>query len=293
MILTFDIGNSRVKCALWQDDVIVSDAAIEYHADDFSNALDALLDALVDALGSSGDALSLKASLSGEGQTGEILLRVFAVCVAGGAPRAGLSDWVRSRWSLDVEFLLTEAKYRDKSQTVINAYADPAKLGADRWAALVAAHQLYPDSAVCVISAGTAITIDLLRRDGQHLGGYILPSFASMHAALLADTTDVVSTPDMQFKTQAKARGFPVNTNDAVNQGLHRLLRAGLCEICSCAKEELRETEVADEVVSVVTGGFAPVILDYPSIPAMRYHPDLVMRGLYQIMQQQCPGVSD
>ena len=57
---------------------------------------------------------------------------------------------------------------------VKNAYRDPGRLGVDRWMALIAASEMASGN-VIVIDAGSAITVDLLRADGQHLGGAILP----------------------------------------------------------------------------------------------------------------------
>lgn len=57
---------------------------------------------------------------------------------------------------------------------VTNAYREPERLGVDRWLALIAASELERGD-VIVIDAGSAITLDLLRADGKHLGGAILP----------------------------------------------------------------------------------------------------------------------
>ncbi|MCP4301523.1 MAG: type III pantothenate kinase [Gammaproteobacteria bacterium] len=59
---------------------------------------------------------------------------------------------------------------------VTNGYLDPARLGDDRWMALLAAAGMV-DGDCLVIDAGSAITLDLLRADGHHLGGAILPGF--------------------------------------------------------------------------------------------------------------------
>ena len=53
-------------------------------------------------------------------------------------------------------------------------YRDPATLGADRIAVVVGALSRYRRN-VIVIDAGTAITIDVAKRGGYHLGGIILP----------------------------------------------------------------------------------------------------------------------
>jgi type III pantothenate kinase len=57
---------------------------------------------------------------------------------------------------------------------VINAYEEPGRLGVDRWLALLGAASLAAGDYL-IIDAGSAITLDLLRADGRHLGGAILP----------------------------------------------------------------------------------------------------------------------
>jgi type III pantothenate kinase len=57
---------------------------------------------------------------------------------------------------------------------VTNGYLEPDRLGDDRWMALLAAAGIV-DGDCLVIDAGSAITLDLLRDDGRHLGGAILP----------------------------------------------------------------------------------------------------------------------
>ncbi len=251
MILTIDIGNSRIKWALWQADVIVDRAVVAYEIDERMDAIDKLFSGLK------------KPS------------QIYAVCVAGDKMSQALSVWVKQRWQLDVVYLKTEKQYKN----ILNAYADPGQHGVDRWAGVVAGHQTYPDSSVCVISAGTAITFDFISKSGRHLGGYILPSYATMHAALLADTTNVVSIFN---NIPLYKHAVPDNTNDAVNQGLHKLLQAGIRELCQFAQDKMEKP-----MQIIITGGFAKIILSYPDMPVMQYKPDLVMQGLYDIMKQR------
>lgn len=254
MILTIDIGNSRIKWASWQEDVITARGASEYISDRTADKLEEIFGKLFSGI--------------------ERPQRVFVVCVAGEDICPVLSDWVKQYWHLDAEYLITEKQYKN----IINAYDEPGQHGADRWAGIVAAHQEFVDSSICVISAGTAITFDLVNKSGQHLGGYILPSYITMHTALIADTANVESTIITHYHEQ----GVPDNTNDAVNQGLHKLIQAGIREICQFAKNTM------DEPMQIVlTGGFAKNILEYPDMPAMYHEPDLVMMGLYDIMKQR------
>lgn len=251
MILTIDIGNSRIKWALWRDGVITVRGVADYELDKAESGFTALFSAVA------------KPS------------RVLAVCVAGDIMRQALAGQVMQHWQLEVEYLKTQKRFN----TIVNAYRNPAQHGADRWAAVVAAQQNFPDVSLCVISAGTAITFDLVAKNGRHLGGYILPSYATMHAGLHADTADVRPVFDGKY---ADLHDIPDNTDDAVNQGLHKLLQAGIRELCQFSQDKMDET-----MQIIVTGGFAKTILCYPDMPAMHHEPDLIMQGLYIIMNQQ------
>jgi type III pantothenate kinase len=198
---------------------------------------------------------------------------IYALCVAADEVSQALNHWVKAHWQTDVIYLKTEKKYKN----IVNAYDDPTQHGADRWAAVVAACQSFPGTAICVISAGTAMTFDLIDKNAQHLGGYILPSFYTMHKALLADTANVNSTYSPQWQ-----QNIPINTSDAVNQGLHKFIQSGIRDLC-----RLAEDTMGKPVQIVLTGGFAETILAYPAMPLMCHKPDLVMQGLYDIMQQQ------
>ena len=260
MILTVDIGNSRIKYASWRSDRIVDRGVVTYAKDNPSESFDPLF--------------SVNSAMSGERPS-----RVCAVCVAGDDISQALSEWVKQHWQLDVEYLKTEKQYED----IVNAYQDPAQHGVDRWAGIVAAHLRFPDRPVCVIGAGTAITFDLMTKNGRHQGGYILPSYATMHAALMSDTANVESThSESADSMKFDECGIPDNTNDAVNQGLHRFIRAGVRDLCQFAEDNMDES-----MKLIITGGSAETILAYPGMPVMLHEPDLVMQGLYTIMKQR------
>jgi type III pantothenate kinase len=73
---------------------------------------------------------------------------------------------------------------------VVNAYAEPRRLGVDRFLAMVAA--LASHHAPCVlVGVGTALTLDALAADGQHLGGLIAPGPQLMQQSLQSATAQV------------------------------------------------------------------------------------------------------
>lgn len=75
-----------------------------------------------------------------------------------------------------------------------NAYGEhAAMLGIDRWLVMIGYDRgsLVSDGVACIVDCGTAVTIDLLRADGCHLGGYIVPGLQMMQNALQSHTARV------------------------------------------------------------------------------------------------------
>ena len=64
------------------------------------------------------------------------------------------------------------------------AYPNPEQLGKDRMAGLIGASFLFPEKNICVVDAGTCLTIDALQGNGQHLGGTISPGLNMRLAAM-------------------------------------------------------------------------------------------------------------
>ncbi|NOQ90207.1 MAG: type III pantothenate kinase, partial [Gammaproteobacteria bacterium] len=156
MILTVDIGNSRIKWASWQEDKITARGVVAYDEKKLSKNFDELFSSV--AL--SPEVSPLKATPLKATPLKERPSRVFVVCVAGNNVIKALNEWLQQRWQLDAEYLKTEKQF----DNIINAYDDPAQHGVDRWASVVAGHQRYQGASLCVISAGTAITIDLINK---------------------------------------------------------------------------------------------------------------------------------
>lgn len=94
---------------------------------------------------------------------------------------------------------------------VHNCYEQPAQLGSDRWAALIAAwHQV--GGACLVVNCGTATTIDTLSAQGKFLGGLIVPGVDLMQRSLIAATAQLQ-------ECGGKHENFPCNTANALFSG--------------------------------------------------------------------------
>ncbi len=70
-----------------------------------------------------------------------------------------------------------------------NLYKTPHTLGMDRLCGVAGAFQKYPNTALLVIDAGTAITYDFINQYGEYLGGAISPGLALKFKALNQYTT--------------------------------------------------------------------------------------------------------
>jgi len=138
-------------------------------------------------------------------------LSIVGVNVAGERARMRIEAQL-ARWRIPVQWLVAT----DAAGGVVNHYASPAQLGADRWAALVAARQRAlahtPPPPVVVVNAGTAVTIDALDADGVFRGGLILPGLRLMLRAL-ADHTAGLKVAAGRYAD------FPTSTGDALYSG--------------------------------------------------------------------------
>lgn len=65
-----------------------------------------------------------------------------------------------------------------------NDYHTPKTLGKDRIAAAVGAYNIFPNTNVLVVDAGTAITFDFINSDGVYKGGNISPGMTMRYNAL-------------------------------------------------------------------------------------------------------------
>ena len=67
---------------------------------------------------------------------------------------------------------------------VNNHYKTPETLGKDRIAAIVGAHNIFPNQNVLAIDAGTAIKFDFINKNGDYFGGNISPGLSMRFKAL-------------------------------------------------------------------------------------------------------------
>lgn len=147
---------------------------------------------------------------------------------------------------------------------VVNGYAEPGRLGVDRWCALVGARR-HSQAACLVVGAGTATTIDTLDADGLFRGGLILPGFDLMRRALAGQTAGLPLAT-------GEHRDWPRCTDDAIYSGC---LEAQVGAI----ERAYARLAAEGEVECLLFGGAAPLLDALLAIPRRRID-TLVLDGL-------------
>lgn len=192
MMLLLDLGNSRLKWACCEAP-----------------------DAAWTASGSLPWSAQLAPDLRGAWAGCATLDGVFAASVVDERREMQVGAVVHACFQQAVRWVRTPAS----ACGVRNAYADPGALGVDRFLNMVAAYAA--GHAPCVLaSAGTALALDALSAEGQHLGGLIAPGAQLMRDSLLAATARIQSGPAGPIVDAAR------NTADAVNSGCWQALAA-------------------------------------------------------------------
>ncbi len=196
--------------------------------------------------------------------------KVYISSVAAADTNTALYDWVAELWRIEPIFIKASAA----ALGVINAYQKPEQLGVDRWLALIAAHSEMPDRDCLVVDCGTAVTIDGLTREGEHLGGIILPGFGLMRDALRRQTA--IPWPDMAHEAPPL---FATNTGEAITGG-------GLHAVAALVEKMARQLQdrTSESPIVVLAGSDAEYLQKLLSSTAV-LRPDLVMQGLALLAQ--------
>jgi type III pantothenate kinase len=249
MILVIDVGNTRLKWA-WLTSTGLSDQQAVVHRDSKPGIWTAALF-----------------------RSGQKPSRILVSNVAGPKMAKTLARLAKKMFRIEVEFITAAREFHG----LTSGYLDPTLLGADRWLALIGAWT-KARTALCVVDAGTAVKVDSVDSNGQHLGGLIAPGIHMMREVLMSNTSDIAKAA---FNSTPSLAGVLANnTIAAVSRGAVFAL-AGMAD---------RACEVIEQSTGIkpklfITGGDATMISG-----TMRSHgevvPDLVLQGLAVIAAQ-------
>ncbi|WP_332813437.1 type III pantothenate kinase [Ramlibacter sp.] len=189
-LLAIDIGNTRLKWALHEH--ARPGAAALAHGAEFLEHIERLAE---------GPWAGLPAPQ-----------RVIGCAVATDAVRRRAEQQVEDAWGIPSQWVHASAE----EAGVSNGYDHPARLGADRWVAIIGArHRMLaqgPARPMVVVMVGTAVTVEAVDAGGRFLGGFILPGHGIMLRALESGTAGL-------HVPTGEVREFPTNTSDALTSG--------------------------------------------------------------------------
>jgi type III pantothenate kinase len=245
--LLFDLGHSRLKWAAWTQGCLRAPDGAVWRGQDAAEFCTQVLSGLPRPR------------------------RVGIAAVARGELLLALQDALRDRWGCPVSVPLASAR----CGPVRSAYRDPARLGFDRWAALVGVQARQPGQAAVIVDCGSAVTVDGLRDDGQHLGGMIIPGAQMMAEAFYARTGLPPANADLTTEVAADTTASAVAGGawQAVLGGIERAVRVWALRL--------------PDAVVWLTGGDAAAVAEAILWPGpVRQAPNLVLEGLAQILER-------
>lgn len=196
--LALDVGNTRLKWALY--DAARPRATLLAQGAEFLENIDKLAD---------GD---WRAVAQPDTMLGCI--------VAGDAIKRRVESQLEERWDTDDYFRPRWVVASGQEAGLTNGYDHPARLGADRWVAMIGAWQWMrsrlaagaPNQPLVVVMVGTAVTVEAVDTSGRFLGGLILPGHGIMLRALESGTAGL-------HVPTGEVTEFPTNTSDALTSG--------------------------------------------------------------------------
>ena len=247
MTVVVDIGNARIKWARARDGAL-SEFGESLHVDDAGQALE-----------------SFAANVKGE------VSRVLGTNVAGEDIAAQVGELAGKQWGVRPEWIESASEQLG----VTCGYAEPRRLGADRWVAVLTAYA-RAGGAACVIDAGTAVTFDAVDAGGKHLGGLIMAGPRLAAAALSRETSDVGRTTASEEAPYGIAL-MGGSTDEAVAHG-------AMLGVAAAVDRALRVVAAALQVepLALLTGGHAKALLPWLE-STVQYREHLVLEGLARI----------
>ena len=199
--------------------------------------------------------------------------RVLVSNVAGTSFATRLAGVIGAHCGCDVHF----ARVSKSGFGVRNSYAQPRRMGVDRWVAMIAAYA-EQQSACLVVDAGTAVTLDAVDDNGEHLGGQILPGAGLMATALASSTSDIPAIAKSAKAGTDPLAMFGRTTSAAVSEG-------ALNAVVGAIERAVRALQSASIKADIIlTGGDASRILTALNMPA-NHRPNLVLQGLLHMLE--------
>ncbi|MBF6641843.1 type III pantothenate kinase [Flavobacterium sp. J49] len=149
MLLAIDVGNTRIKSAVFEDDTLLT--VIVFDKKEVVEKINFILDQ-------------------------HLKINHIVVASVGNITQ---TDFLCFEKRASVYFITHQSKF-----PFVNLYSTPATLGIDRMVLATAATLQFPNQNRLVIDAGTCITYDFVDEHNQYLGGAISPGIRLRYESL-------------------------------------------------------------------------------------------------------------
>ena len=167
---------------------------------------------------------------------------------------------------------------QDLHVPLVNKYTYPEQVGQDRLVGAYAALTRYKTDCI-VADFGTAITIDVVTKHGEYLGGVIAPGLEISLDALARRTALL---PKVELKEPPELLGR--DTANSIRSGLIN----GCAALCDGLVTQLKAQYVPQATV-VATGGASPFLIKHAKT-LTHLRPQLVLEGLALLADRPSPS---
>jgi len=242
--LLFDVGNTRLKWGVVEGDTLIRTSDIRHTA--------------LNENGFTKLARRLPRRVSS----------VLASNVVGPEFATRLSRFVGIHCDQELRFARSERQ----AFGITNGYKRPRQLGIDRWAAMIGARAEFK-TALCIVDAGSAVTIDAIDKDGQHLGGEIIPGLHLMSRSLIRETNGISK---LRTSTSELGSGMSLLA-DSTEQAVQAGAMNAICGAVERTIKIMRAAKIRPRIV--ITGGGATPLLKQLDAK-ISHRPHLVLMGL-------------
>jgi type III pantothenate kinase len=253
MILCLDVGNSQLYCGVYDGEQLVSQFRRTSSARASSDELGVFL-------------------LAALRENGIDPQRIERIALSSVVP-----DMVYSLRSCCQKYFHEDPMIlRPGARTGLKIrYKDPKEVGADRIADAIGALKLYPGRNLIVVDFGTATTLTAITREGEFLGGNILPGVRLALEALVEKTAKL---PSVEIVPAENAIGR--STVESIQNGLY-WSNVGMGK--ELVGRMTAEAFPDDPPLVIGTGGFSHLFDQEGLFDAVV--PDLILVGLREALR--------
>jgi type III pantothenate kinase len=149
------------------------------------------------------------------------------------------------------------------------SYDNPSILGADRFSAMLGSINHFPNHPLLVIDIGSAITFDIIDKNGLHHGGLIMPGMKALRGSF-----EKFKTSDLSLGST----GLANNTDDAWKNGTYAMMIGAIHY-----QIESFQSSFSDGVVTACGGMVKQIKKELPK--SIELFDNLVLDGLESYSQ--------